>query len=91
MPHRGQYTSFMLRAIVFIYVISRVVCSASEETVQVRRVLRRLRRDVYFYESTHESCNIENRTYLVDERQCVNNIELINGNKININNKLNII
>jgi hypothetical protein len=71
---------------VFVYVISRVVCSASDEMVPVRRVQRRLRGDVYFYESelvTHELCDNENRTYLVDERQCVSNIELINGNKIN--------
>ena len=80
MPHGRRYTSFMLKAIVFVYVTSRVVCSANEEMGLVRRVSRRLNEDLYFYESGHERCNSENRTYLVDERRCVNNTELINGN-----------
>ena len=81
MPHGRQYTSFMLKAIAFVYVISRVVCSASEEMEPVRSVTRRLNGDVYHYESRpHGSCDIDNRTYLVDERRCVNNTELINGN-----------
>ena len=84
MPHGQRYTSFMLKAIVFVYVISRIVCSASKEMELVRRVRRRLGGDIIYYddESQNEflSCGNENRTYLVDERQCVNNTELINGN-----------
>ena len=83
MPHGRRYTSFMLKAIVFVYVISRIVCSANEEMGLVRRVRRRLSEDLYFYdESQHGSCDSENRTYLVEERCCVNNTELINGNKM---------
>jgi hypothetical protein len=74
----------MFKATVFVYVISRVVCSASEEMEPVRSVQRRLDGDIYYYESgpvPHESCVDEKPTYLVKERQCVNNIEFINGNK----------
>ena len=85
MPHGRRYTSFILKAIVFVYVTSRVVCSASKEMESVIRVARRSGRDIIYYESRHESCDSENHTYLVDERQCVNNTKLINGNK---NNKL---
>jgi hypothetical protein len=75
----------MFKATVFVYVISRVVCSASEEMESVGGVQRRLNGDVYYYEPTvHESCVDENRTYLVKERRCVNNTELINGNKYSI-------
>lgn len=88
MPHGRRYTSFMLKAIVFVYVISRVVCNVSEEMEPARGVSRRLGRDIIYYESRDEfeSCDNENHTYLVDERQCVNNTELINGN--NLINKL---
>ena len=68
----------------FVYIISTVVCS--EEMEPVRAVRRRFTTDIYFFESGHEHCDNENRTYLVDEGRCVNNIELINGNK-NLNNK----
>jgi hypothetical protein len=67
---------------VFVFVISpRVVCSASEEVELIRGVQRRLDWDIHYYESTHKNCDKENRTYLVDERRCVNNMELIHGNK----------
>ena len=76
------YESFMLKAIVFVYIINSLVSTkpCSEETVPVS-VNRRPSGDIFVSESNIScTCNEDdNLTYLVAERQCVDNQDLLNG------------
>ena len=72
-------TQIKFSAIIFISLVSTIVCI--DELVPVS-IERQLRRDiVYFKSGRNESCNIDDKaTYLVEEKKCVSNQKLLNGN-----------
>ena len=71
------YDNFILKAIVFVYLNSIIIVQTCSEIVPVS-VGRRLHGDGVFSESGSGCTCIDNGTYLVDERQCVNNQILLN-------------
>ena len=71
---------FIFEAINFILFTCRIVCT--DELVPVI-VNRQLGNDTVHFSSAHNtiSCNTDDKvTYLVDEKKCVSNQELLNGN-----------
>ena len=81
LTQRRLYNNFVLKAIVFVYIVSTSVWMCTEEIVPAR-VSRRLTGDAAFSESDSCTCiNEGNLTYLVEERQCVKNQDLLNGNQ----------
>ena len=68
----------LFKTIAFMYLIGTLVCSEIEIP---ENITRRSSNDiVYFRSGYHESCNLDdNFTYIVDERRCESNQELING------------
>ena len=75
---RLYYEDFLLKVIVFVYLISTLVHTCSEEIVPIS-VSRRLHGDAVFFKSGSGCTCKENFTYLVNERQCVNNEVLLSS------------
>ena len=76
------YQDFMLKMTMLVYIVCSLASTnpCSEENInEPVRVSRRLDGDYVWSESESNPCSCTNLTYLVDERQCVNNQDLLNG------------
>ena len=74
-------TAIILKVVALMCLVSTLVCSDDSEVEIPEIISRRLSDDVVFFRSGHvKICNLyDNHTYMVDERRCVSNQELING------------
>ena len=69
---------YILETMNFILLVSRIVYM--DELVPLS-VKRQLGQDTVYFKSGHNSCNIDDKaTYLVEEKKCVSNQKLLNGN-----------
>lgn len=76
LPLRKCFRSKCVIVVAFLYIVTLLVSTDGQIPV---RVIRRLHRDSYFLQSgTHINCE-ENFIYLVDERRCTNDSDLINS------------
>ena len=71
--------SMILVVVLFVIRMSSVTVMSEADVPEWVR--RRQSLDIYnFLNSSHMTCSIDNSTYLVDERQCVKDQELFDGN-----------
>lgn len=76
----AQRKLFILEVMNFILLVYRAVCIDQLVAVLVER---QLGNDTVHFSSAHNviSCNTDDKvTYLVDDKKCVSNQELLNGN-----------
>ena len=78
LSQRNRNESSILCVLLLVCIVCRVVCGEVPVPLGIQR---RLGGDIVYFESTpHEPCNENNnKTYIVDERRCESDDELLNG------------
>ena len=74
----GQRKLSVFEIVNFMSIISTILCM---DELLPESIKRQLRNDSIYFSSGYCTCGADgNGTYLVDDRHCVNNQKLLNGN-----------